>query len=314
MPSPPRRRSAVLILLAGATLIAAGGHAFGQGQPFAAPGEGVAGAPSNDLVAWIMAEQARFYRAMQAAGRAAQQGGGMIALYGLAFLYGLFHAAGPGHGKLVISSYVVANEKAAWRAVAVSFGAALVQALVALAVVGGLIYAIGLFGAARARAIGYVELAGYLALVGLGAVLVWRKAGALRALAGRSVATCAHDHLPDPDRLARGGWRDLATAALVAGLRPCTGAIIMLTFLIGLGLHAAGVVTVFAMALGVAAMTSTLALLAAFAKGFALRLASGRGGAGARAVAALELAAAAAVFGLGVLLVAGYLRFGAIAA
>ena len=55
---------------------------------------------------------------------------------GCHFVYGIFHAAGPGHGKAVISSYVVANEETWWRGVVLSFASALLQAPVAVAVVG----------------------------------------------------------------------------------------------------------------------------------------------------------------------------------
>ena len=36
---------------------------------------------------------------------------GAVTLAALSFLYGILHAVGPGHGKTIISSYVVANEE-----------------------------------------------------------------------------------------------------------------------------------------------------------------------------------------------------------
>ena len=54
----------------------------------------------------------------------------------MSFLYGIFHAAGPGHGKAVISSYMVANEETWRRGVVLSFASALLQALVAVVLVG----------------------------------------------------------------------------------------------------------------------------------------------------------------------------------
>ncbi len=54
----------------------------------------------------------------------------------ISFAYGIFHAAGPGHGKAVISSYLVANEETARRGIVLSFASALLQALVAVAIVG----------------------------------------------------------------------------------------------------------------------------------------------------------------------------------
>src|SRR5205085_11666144 len=53
-------------------------------------------------------------------------------LGGLSFLYGIFHAAGPGHGKVVISSYVLANEAQVRRGVLLSFMSAMLQSLVAI--------------------------------------------------------------------------------------------------------------------------------------------------------------------------------------
>ena len=69
--------------------------------------------------------------------RAAKADGSAVwGLLGLSFLYGIFHAAGPGHGKAVISSYLVANEETWRRGVVLSFASALLQAIVAVALVG----------------------------------------------------------------------------------------------------------------------------------------------------------------------------------
>src|SRR5690348_17381908 len=57
-------------------------------------------------------------------------------LLGISFLYGIFHAAGPGHGKAVISSYLVANNETWKRGVALSFASAILQALTAILIVG----------------------------------------------------------------------------------------------------------------------------------------------------------------------------------
>jgi nickel/cobalt exporter len=59
-------------------------------------------------------------------------GAGFI-LVAVSFLYGVFHAAGPGHGKAVISSYVLANGATVRRGITLSFLAAIVQAITAAA-------------------------------------------------------------------------------------------------------------------------------------------------------------------------------------
>ena len=89
------------------------------------------------VLGWIFAKQAEFYRQFSGLIRAAKADGSAAwSLMGVSFLYGIFHAAGPGHGKAVISSYLVANEETWKRGVVLSFVSALVQALVAVVVVG----------------------------------------------------------------------------------------------------------------------------------------------------------------------------------
>src|SRR5688572_14723984 len=124
--------AAVLLLLAGAVDIA-----LAQGTPFGAPKGGPTAAPSTGIVGWIMVKQAEFYKGLSGAIRAAKTDWTALwVLFGLSFGYGIFHAAGPGHGKAVISSYVVANRETWWRGVVLSFASAMVQASVAVAVVG----------------------------------------------------------------------------------------------------------------------------------------------------------------------------------
>jgi ABC-type nickel/cobalt efflux system permease component RcnA len=92
---------------------------------------------------------------------------------------------------------------------------------------------------------------------------------------------------------------------LAAGIRPCSGAIILLVFALSQGLLAAGVAATFAMALGTALTTGLIAALAVFARTLATRIARGRGGYSALLIGGLELAAAAFVLVLGVSLLAG---------
>jgi nickel/cobalt transporter (NicO) family protein len=239
---------------------------------------------------WLLALQAGFYRELQQAVAALKQSGAAwTGLVGLGFAYGVFHAAGPGHGKAVIAAYLVADDRALRRGFTLSLAAALVQALVALAVVGTLAVLLKATAMTMSLATNLVELASFAAVATLGAALTWRKAGRLAGLLALSrqpgapvpELACDHAHLPGPDELGRlRSLRETAGVVLAAGLRPCSGAIVVLVFALAQGLFAAGIAATFAMALGTALTTGALAALAVLAKRTALRLAGGRSLAG----------------------------------
>ena len=129
---------------------------------------------------WILAQEAGFYRLLSGAIRAAKQSGAAAwGLAGLSLAYGIFHAAGPGHGKMVIASYMLANERALRRGLVIAFGAALLQGFSAVAIVG--IGAIVFKATAKhmTAAANVVEIASYAGIVVLGAALVYMKGAAL---------------------------------------------------------------------------------------------------------------------------------------
>ena len=101
-----------------------------------------------------------------------------------------------------------------------------------------------------------------------------------------------------------GGWRRGFGAIFAVGLRPCSGAILVLVFALAQGLFWAGIAATFVMGLGTAITVATIAVIAVSAKGLARRLAGSRAGGGALVMRGLEFGAAGLVllFGLGLLL------------
>jgi nickel/cobalt exporter len=258
----------------------------------------------------ILAWQSAFYRELTATLKAvAASPAALWGLLGLAFGYGVFHAAGPGHGKAVISGYIVADDRSLRRGLALSFAAAILQALVAIALVGTLTIALRQTAQTMAVATDIVERTSFALVALVGAFVLWRKAGALLALGhGAQVhdASCDHVHMPGPDEVARlRNWREMAGVVVAAGLRPCAGALIILVFAASQGLLWAGIAATFTMALGTALTTGALAALAVFFKFAALRLAGGSSLRAARTLAGLELLAAAFVAVLGAALFLG---------
>jgi ABC-type nickel/cobalt efflux system permease component RcnA len=119
---------------------------------------------------------------------------------------------------------------------------------------------------------------------------------------------CGHSHGPEPSELAGpGGWSRGLSAILTVGIRPCSGAILVLVFAFAQGLFWAGVAATLLMGLGTAITVATIAILAVSAKGLAQRMTSGRDGGGAVLLRGMEFGAAVLVllFGTGLLL--GYI-------
>ena len=170
-------------------------------QPFGMA-RGAAPEPGG-FTGWILAEQARFYLTLARLLRAAKaDGSAAYTLLGVSFIYGIFHAAGPGHGKAVISSYLVANDETWRRGVILSFISAIIQSLVAIAIVG--VAAVLLGATAKAmgstvRIIETVELRADradrpAAVVGQGPLVPAVAAGAAARRRPRSRARPCHDH------------------------------------------------------------------------------------------------------------------------
>ena len=301
-------------------------------NPFGGPRMAPAAEPeAGGIVGWLLAKQSEFYRQMSATIRAAKSDGTAVwTLLAISFAYGIFHAAGPGHGKAVISSYLVANRETVRRGIALSFASALMQSLVAVALVAVLAWALNVTAETMCWAEKKIEIASYALIAVFGALLVWRKGGAfiralrpVPAMVGASSHDhhhhdhdhahvhdehCSHCHGPAPSDLAGpGGWRRGLAAILTVGIRPCSGAIIVMVFALAQGLFWAGIAATFLMGLGTAMTVATIAVIAVSAKSVAQRLSEGRERGGALFWRGIELGAAALVLLFGAGLLFGYL-------
>jgi len=342
------RRGVVWSIFLAAAVLSVDGllHAALAQNPFGGP-RAVPDQQVGGVIGWILAKQSEFYRAMSSTIRAAKNDGSAVwTLLGISFAYGIFHAAGPGHGKAVISSYLVANEETARRGIVLSFASALAQALVAVVIVGVGAWLLNVTAKTMCGAERIIEIASYGLIAAFGARLVWLKGGGFfRALSASRASHaqlamahdhhgdgyghghhhdhrhgaghhhhhhdhcdhCGHSHGPEPDELAGpGGWKRGLAAVAAVGIRPCSGAILVLVFALAQGLFWAGVAATFVMGLGTAITVAAIATLAVSAKGVARRLAAGRDGGGALVMRGVEFAAAGLVLLLGAGLLLGY--------
>ena len=117
-------------------------------------------------------------------------GSAAYTLLGISFLYGIFHAAGPGHGKAVISSYLVANDETWRRGIVLSFASAMLQAFTAIAVVGIAAAMLGATAKAMGDTVRVIEIVSYALILLIGLRLLWVKGRAfLRLLRGEHIAS-----------------------------------------------------------------------------------------------------------------------------
>lgn len=298
------------------------------------------GAPPPEIggfAGWILAKQAEFYRMLSGLVRAAKADGrAAYTLLGVSFLYGVFHAAGPGHGKAVISSYLVANDETWRRGIVLSFASAILQAMTAIAVVGVAAALLGATAKAMGNTVRVIEIVSYALILLIGLRLFWVKGRAFLQSLGLKERAHAHDHAhehahdhhhhhhdhdrdhgasawshghaPEPSELAGAHWlRRGLTAIIAVGLRPCSGAIIVLVFALAQGLFWIGVASTFVMGLGTAITVAAIATLAVGARGLAGRLAKAKPGVGVIVLRGLETAAALVIVVFGAALLTGYL-------
>ena len=330
------------VFLAGVFVTAALHPAFAQANPPSAFGGPAARAApqqapfGSGVLGWVAAKQQSMQRELAATVKRLKEENVLaaaLALAGISFAYGVLHAVGPGHGKAIISSYVVANEETARRGIVISFIAAAMQALTAVALVSVLLLAFNSTGLQLTAWSNQLESVSYamIALVGL-YMLVTQLLRLWRRRQERGVAEHAHahsgcghdhahghhqhhhaegeacDHMVDARAIAGPvSWKKMAAVVFAVGIRPCTGAILVLVFALAQGLFWAGVAATFAMALGTAITVAVLATIAIGSRELALKL-GGENSAWANAVwTTCGIGGSLLIFGMGATLFAASL-------
>lgn len=313
----------LIILCLGTSLAVAQSGPFGVGAPEAAPipTDGL----FSDFFRWVAAQQSAFYQELTGAVRDMKQNGSAFwTLISLSFLYGVFHAAGPGHGKVVMSSYVLANRETAKRGAVLCLLSSLLQALVAIGVISILAILFNATSLVITDASRFLEVGSYVLVTVLGAYLVFK---AIRGLLSAQPAShdphhghhhdhhhshdhdhhhdencgCGHAHAPSPELAdqAKGSVKAAVAAIFSVGLRPCTGALIVLVFALAQGLFWAGVLSALAMGLGTAITVTTLMFLAVGTRRATLVFTGSNTRGAAYVLNGIQLLGAVAVFLLG---------------
>ncbi|MFA5956557.1 nickel/cobalt transporter [Hyphomicrobium sp.] len=300
--------------------------------------------------AWsiLMFEQHRLTQNMTGAVRnlksttnvAAATGGLVVA----SFIYGILHAVGPGHGKAVISSYMLADKETLRRGIFLAFLSSLIQALSAIVLIGGLYAAALATGLQTKWAEGWLETLSWGAVAVVGAWLMFKQLWPMFARRGAATKAhdlhdhahnhdhdhdahiasasdghdhshdhdhdhgsghvhdehCGHAHLPGPEELtSKLTWSRALAISFSIGIRPCTGALLVIIFAATQGLIWAGILATFAMAFGTALTVSALAAISVGSRNLAIALAGAESRWGNFVARSASIVSSAAVFVLG---------------
>ncbi len=290
------------------------------------------------------------------------------ALVVASFIYGILHAVGPGHGKAVITSYMLADKETLRRGIFLAFLSSLIQALSAITLVGGLYLAARATGMQTKWVEAWLETLSWAFVAVIGAWLMFKQIrpmlfrrrtasgphvhhdhdhehvrehahgehfhshafhvhehdhephghGEAASGAHEEACGCGHDHahdhdanhvhdehcghahLPGPDEL-KGelSWARALAISFSVGVRPCTGALLVIIFAATQGLIWAGILATFAMAFGTALTVSSLAALSVGSRSLAVALAGAESRWGNVVARSASLVSSTAVFVLG---------------
>lgn len=256
----------------------------------------------------------------------------------LSFLYGVFHAAGPGHGKAVLTTYLLTQPEKLRQGVQLSFVAAMLQGVTAILLVAFLVHGLGWLAKEALASVVYIEAASFLLVALLGLLLVIRGLRQLlqarkkpqfkplsasasfssspaplglqlssTRLASSACSSCGKAHHVTPEQLSGGSKLQNLSLVFSIGLRPCSGAVLVLVATNLLGLWWVGVFATLAMALGTALTVASLAILAVQARLLAKRLIKLQSNALSKLNALLVFLGGGFILMLGVSLLAGSL-------
>ncbi|MBV8060278.1 MAG: hypothetical protein JO126_03845 [Alphaproteobacteria bacterium] len=212
-------------------------------------------------------------------------------LMAVGFVYGILHAVGPGHGKVVVSGYMLANENSLKRGIVIVALSSLMQALTAIVLVESFFFILHMPQAQAEHWAGLLELVSY---GGIGCIGLYLMVQGLLTLRPRKTqhahahnehnqahehehhhhhdhdGHCCH-HAPVPTEGKNYSLTAIAGMIVSIGIRPCTGSLLLLYFACLFGLGFAGALATLAMGVGTAITTGSLAILAVKSRSLAMK-------------------------------------------
>lgn len=222
-------------------------------------------------------------------------------IVGITFLYGIIHAAGPGHGKSVIFSYLVGKKEAKLKkTLMLCWFIPFAQGISAMIVIYGIYYlSLGSLVATFQKTSQNAYLISYILILGIGLMLLGIK---IKPIVFRSSGSEKKRH---GDRYGKSGLPLIITL----GVTPCPGVMILLTFLLAMRLNELAVVLVASMTTGMAITISAIGVMTAYSKKKLLSVISRNGERLHHFEHILEFAGAGLLVLMGTIFLVSHLKF-----
>ncbi|OOH91079.1 cobalt transporter [Pasteurellaceae bacterium 15-036681] len=215
-----------------------------------------------------------------------------ISLIIVSFLYGVFHAVGPGHGKFILTSYLSLEQTKLPQAMKITLLSALVQGFVAIGLVTVIVVIFTLSRSYFNLTLKWVERGSFVIMVLFGLYWCYQAFKHLKAKPKKFMVksiqvvqpksplmmpqqhvhseNCGcgrHKHMPSANEMATAkDWKTTAMLIFSIGLRPCSGAILVLFLAYTLDLYVWGVASTLAMAIGTGLTLTLFAMIVLFAR------------------------------------------------
>lgn len=187
-----------------------------------------------------------------------------LSLIWISFLYGAVHSIGPGHGKVIVTTFLATHPAKTKQALLLTIGSAIMQAIVAILLVSVLLFIFnGSMRDVNSEVPTLINLS-LCAIIMLGIYIVYKSGRQLWHTFKQQRIEDIHHHceMPDAESINHAtSWKSYLGIILSVGIRPCTGAIMVLLFSKVIGLYWIGIVSAFLMGIGTAITTSTIAIL-----------------------------------------------------
>ena len=189
---------------------------------------------------------------------------------GLGFAYGVLHALGPGHGKMVVTGYFLGRDASIRNGIVMGAQVAAIHVFSAILIVGLADLILSAVLDTQSEAFRYVRLGSYGAIAGIGLYLLYRSVLVFLARKGwvnselampehNCSSGCSHNHQHNHQKMGLAA-RSQGFVSMVVGAVPCTGAMLVMLFALSQNMVVLGIAVTVAISVGMAMTISFLGI------------------------------------------------------